>query len=76
MIEAAWHYRHRVSIVRVSKRRKDQPSASIALADKAQARLHRRFRKLNARGLPASKVVVAVARELSGFIWAALQPGA
>ena len=74
MVETAWHYRHRASVGKLSKRRKGQPAAVIALADKAQTRLSRRFRKLNARGLPAGKVVVAVAREVTGFVWAAMQP--
>jgi hypothetical protein len=40
----------------------------IAIADKAQnRRLCRRFRKLAAE--PAPKIVVAIARELTGFLW-------
>ena len=46
------------------------------MADRAQQRLHRRFSRLSARGKMANKVVVAVARELVGFIWAALTPAA
>ena len=46
----------------------------IAIADKAQQRLCRRFRRLAAEHKPAPKVVVAIARELAGFLWAALQP--
>ena len=46
----------------------------IAIADKAQQRLCRRFRRMLAEHKPAPKVAVAVARELAGFIWAALQP--
>jgi transposase len=76
LVEAAWHYRHRPGLTKVAKRRKGQPTDIIALADRAQSRLNRRYRKLNARGLPAGKVVVAVARELAGFVWAALQPAA
>lgn len=44
----------------------------LAIADKAQARLYRRHRHLTANGKPTTKANVAVARELSGFIWAAL----
>jgi hypothetical protein len=36
--------------------------------------LCRRFRKLAAEHKPAPKIVVAIARELAGFVWAALQP--
>jgi len=46
----------------------------IAIADKAQQRLCRRFRRMLAEHKPPAKVAVAVARELAGFIWAALQP--
>jgi transposase len=46
----------------------------IAIADKAQQRLCRRFRKLAAEHKPAPKIAVAIARELAGFLWAALQP--
>jgi hypothetical protein len=46
----------------------------VALADKAMYRLNRRFNRLLAKGKPRSKAVVAVARELAGFIWATLRP--
>ena len=42
----------------------------IALADQAQQRLCRRFTALLFHHKPAPKVVVAVARELAGFLWA------
>jgi transposase len=47
-----------------------QPPRVIAIADKAQQRLCRRFRRLTA---DLSKVAVAIARELAGFLWAALR---
>jgi hypothetical protein len=53
-------------------RRQGQPTAVIALADKALQRLHRRFARLTARGKAPHKAVVAVGRELVGFVWAAL----
>ena len=37
---------------------------------KAQSRLCARFRKLVARGKKPNVAVTAIARELSGFIWA------
>ena len=77
LIEASWHYQHRPSVgVALAARRKGQPVRVIAIADKAQHRLCRRFRRLAAEHKPAPKVAVAVARELAGFIWAALQPPA
>ena len=75
LVEVAWHYQHRPGIgVAVTSRRKGQPTRVIAIADKAQQRLCRRFRKLAGEHKPAPKIAVAVARELAGFLWAALQP--
>jgi len=75
LVEVAWHYQHRPAIgVALARRRKGQPGRVIAIADKAQQRLCRRFRKLAAEHKPAPKIVVAIARELAGFLWAALQP--
>jgi transposase len=75
LVETAWHYQHRPSVgVALRRRRKGQPGRVIAIADKAQQRLCRRFRKLAAEHKPAPKIAVAIARELAGFLWAALQP--
>jgi transposase len=75
LIETSWHYQHRPSVGSglAARRKKDQPARVIAIADKAQQRLCRRFRRLLAEHKFSPKVVVAVARELAGFIWAALQ---
>jgi transposase len=75
LVETAWHYQHRPGIgVALAKRRKGQPGRVVAIADKAQQRLCRRFRRLADQHKPAPKIVVAIARELAGFLWAALQP--
>jgi transposase len=74
LIEAAWHYRHRPGVgLKLRQRRKGQPAQVIAIADKAEHRLNRRYRRLTERGKPCNKAAVAVARELAGFVWAALQ---
>jgi transposase len=73
LIEAAWHYRHRPSALSLRKRREGQPTVVVALADKAMHRLHRRFARFLERGKARPKAVVAVARELTGFIWAAMR---
>ena len=75
LIEASWHYRHRPSVgARLAKRRKEQSPRVIAIADQAQNRLHRRYWKLTEGSKkPANKAVVAVARELAGFLWSALR---
>jgi len=76
LVETAWHYHHRPSVgVALTRRRTGQPGRVIAIADKAQQRLCRRFRTLAAEHKPAPKIAVAIARELAGFLWAALQPG-
>ena len=75
LVEAAWHYQHRPGVGKaLARRRTGQPTRVIAIADTAQQRLCRRFRKLAGEHKPAPKIAVAVARELAGFIWAALQP--
>lgn len=73
LVESAWHYRHppRVSTT-LRKRREGQPARVIALADRAHQRLSRRYRAMTNRGKPSNKVVVAVARELVGFLWATM----
>jgi transposase len=73
LVEAAHHYRHRPGIGRaVRRRREGQPGETVRIATKAEQRLHRRYHRLVARGVPQNKAVVAVARELAGFIWAAM----
>ena len=73
LIEASWHYRHRPGVSKqLRKRREGQPGWVIAVADRAQLRLHKRFWKLALHGKSTNKAVTAVARELAGFIWAAL----
>ena len=42
----------------------------MAIAWKAQHRLHQRYRDLSGRGKPRGVVIVALARELLGFLWA------
>lgn len=71
LVEAAWHYRHRpVLSAELRARRKDQPRSVVAIAERADDRLYRKFRKLIERGKPSTVAVVGVARELVGFIWA------
>lgn len=73
LVEASWHQRHRPCVsLPLRKRREGQPAAVIAIADRAQERLHRRHARMMARGKPHAKVIVAMARELVGYIWAVL----
>lgn len=76
LIEAAWHYRHKPSVsAALRKRREGQPTEVIAIAERAQKRLYSRYWHLAmGKNKPKNKAVVAVARELVGFIWAVLYP--
>ncbi len=74
LIESAWHARHKPAIpLALRKRRQGQPPEIIAMADVAQQRLHRRYWHLVQRGKPNTVAATAVARELAGFVWAALR---
>lgn len=71
LIEAAWAYQHPARVTPIIARRQTGlPKAARDMAWRAQLRLCARFRKLCARRLNKNKVVVAIARELSGFVWA------
>lgn len=69
--EAAQHARHAPSVSdELTRRQRHAPPAVIELAWRAQLRLHARYRHLSGR-LGPHKAIMAVARELAGFIWAA-----
>lgn len=73
LVEAAWQYRHHAFLgPSLQQRQRGAPPAAIDIAWHAQRRLHRRYRVLAARGKPKQVIVTAVARELTGFLWAAL----
>ena len=71
LVEVAWHYRFdaRVSPI-IATRQDGLPTAVTDIAWKAQLRLSAKFKRLSARRMLKTKVVVAVARELAGFVWA------
>jgi len=71
LIEAAWSYRFPARISRhqlVQQEHLAKPIRDIAW--KAQERLCRRHRKLIRAGKLKTVVTVAIARELTGFVWA------
>jgi len=73
LVESAWQYRHHPFLGRALRlRQRGAPAAVIEQAWHAQHRLHRRYRRLAARGKAKQHIVTAIARELSGFLWAAL----
>jgi transposase len=71
LVESAWLYRYpaRVSPI-IARRQSELPKTITDLAWQAQVRLCARFHRLTARKLPHNKVVVAIARELVGIVWA------
>ena len=71
LIEAAWAYRYNPKIsAQIQKRLESLPKPIQDIGWKAQLRLCKRFRRLQARGKHANIVVTAVARELLAFMWA------
>lgn len=71
--QAAWNARRRPYVGRtLERRRRGQPAWAIAIADRAQHRLYRRYWHFIQRGKSPQKAVTAVARELAGFVWEAM----
>jgi transposase len=71
LVEGAWAYRYPAKVSRhLQLRLETQPKVIQDISWKAQIRLCNRYRRLIARGKHANQVVVAIARELIGFMWA------
>jgi transposase len=71
LVEGAWAYRYPAKVSRpLHLRLAQQPKAIQAISWKAPVSLCKRYRRLMARGKHANQVVVAIARELVGFMWA------
>jgi transposase len=72
--EGAWAYGSPAKLSRHLQRRlAHQPKVIQDIRGKAQVRRCTRDRRLVARGNPAHVVTVAIARELTGFMWAMAQ---
>jgi transposase len=73
LIEAAQHYRKPPAIgPTLARRQAGQDPRVIAIAWRAQRRLHQRWQHLHGqRRKPAAVVAIAVARELAAFCWEA-----
>jgi transposase len=73
LVEAAHHSGRRPRLSpKLRRRQQGQDPRVCAVAWRAQRRLHARWSHLRVkRGKPGGKVVVACARELSGFLWEA-----
>ncbi|MFZ1006150.1 MAG: IS110 family transposase [Candidatus Sulfotelmatobacter sp.] len=74
LVEAAWNYRFGpCASKRINARRELVAAGVRTIAERAEQRLSRRFRRLVDRGKSSQKAVTAVARELVGFVWAIAQ---
>jgi transposase len=74
LIEGAWAYRYPAKVSRHRQLRLETlPKPIQEISWQAQVRLCQRYRRLLARGKHAHQVVVAIARELVGFMWAIAQ---
>src|SRR5947207_6106126 len=74
LVECAQHYAAPPKVSKELSRRQEAQSPEVrAISWKAQNRLHRRYTRLLARRLQRNKAMVAIARELCGFIWELLR---
>jgi transposase len=74
LVECAQHYALPPKVSRELSRRQQGQSAQVrAISWRAQNRLHNRYRRLLGRRLQRNKAIVAIARELCGFIWELLR---
>jgi transposase len=74
LVQVAHHYQSRPRGGKtLSRRREGQPARVVAIAEKAHQRCHRLFMRMLFKGKHRNQAVVAVSRELVGFIWAVLQ---
>jgi transposase len=73
LVEAAHHYRYGPRIGQaLARRQQDQDPRVIAIAWRAQRRLHQRWAHLHhQRRKPSGVVAIACARELAAFLWEA-----
>ncbi|MDP4095545.1 IS110 family transposase [Paenibacillus sp. P96] len=71
LVEAAWSYRYVPAVQgSLKKRQEGQNEGLCRISWKAQQRLNGKYTRMCGQGKAKGKAVVAVARELAGFIWA------
>jgi transposase len=71
LVECSWSYQHPPRVGQTKQPKVDAaPPAVREIAWKAQCRLYRRYRTLIRKGKLKTVAIVAIARELAGFIWA------
>jgi transposase len=71
LTESSWSYRHKPGMSGAARKRLEGVSPEVQeIAWKAQIRLHRKYNKLMTKNKSHPVAIMAVARELLGFIWA------
>jgi transposase len=71
LIEAAWQYRLSPKVSpQLRRRQEQQPKTVRDISWKAQQRLHQRYKTLSGYRKKSAVVITALARELTGFVWA------
>jgi transposase len=74
LVECAQHYATPPKVSQhLSRRQQGQPREVCAISWRAQNRLYHRYNRLLGRRLQRNKAMVAIARELCGFIWELLR---
>ncbi len=74
LVECAQHYASPPKVSKeLSRRQEGQPQEVRAISWRAQNRLHHRYTRLLGRRLQRNKALVAIARELCGFVWELLR---
>jgi transposase len=71
LVESAWSYQHRPAVgPRIKKRQEHCSPETIARAWTAQLQLCGKFRRLAERKSSRNVVATAIARQLTGYLWA------
>jgi transposase len=71
LVEAAWSYQFRPNMSQEIRKRNEGIAPGVQrIAWQAQQRLHKRLMNLRRKGKNTQKAIIAVARELAGFVWA------
>ena len=71
LVECSWSYQHPPRVGHAKQQKVDAAPPEVRdIAWKAQHRLYRRYRALIRKGKRKTVAIVAIARELAGFIWA------
>jgi transposase len=72
LVESAWHASREPRIgATLQNRQAGQPDHILQISNRCQERLHHLYTSMRARGKPHNVTVIACARELSCFLWAA-----